>query len=94
MTNQSELILALAKQAQDTSKPLETRREALRHLALLRSEPTTGIDAIHIDDLSEVGNLVTVWKRVHPSLSDLTIATAMEWAAEWRARREFEARRQ
>jgi hypothetical protein len=66
MTNENNdgMILALAQAVQDTNKPEPERREALRHIAALRSEPTACIDGIPESDLRSVAQMATIWGQL------------------------------
>ena len=87
----NEAIEALVQQVKDTSKPVEARREALRHICTLRGESSQVVNTIPEASLSAVASYATVWQQI--GLRGLTVEKAAEADAEIRAARPFVGRR-
>lgn len=84
-------IRALARTVQDTGKPVEARRTALKHICALRGESIALVDTVAEDELSAVVAGMTVWSEL--GLRDLTLQDSLESVREGRARREAGTRR-
>lgn len=83
---QASTILALAGQVRDTSKSIEERREALRHICRLRNEPVTDVDAIKEDEINFAVGAMTTWSAIDPRFRDLTLADSLQAIREGRMR--------
>lgn len=93
MSSTHSTILELAKQAQDSSKPVEARRTALKHICALRGEPVALVDAVTEDELAWVAAAMTVCSAAVPALRDLSLVDSLQALREGRARRGMEQRR-
>jgi hypothetical protein len=71
-----EVIMKLAAQVRDTSKPLAERRDALKHICELRNEP---YQYVPDDDLSFVAGAMTFWPEgIKPPSLELVIEAMRE----------------
>jgi len=88
--NTHSTILGLAKQAQDSSKPVEARRTALKHIAALRGEPIAPVDTVTEDEVSAVVSGMVYWPV---AIKPLSLRDSLETVRQGRAAGPVEKRR-